>query len=127
MALAIEWALIRQGAPFVAVNVGSNEWNYQVKDLAYAVAEVIPGTRVSINKDAAPDKRSYQVNFDLYRELAPDHQPQHSLRQTIVGLQEGLEAMRFQDPDFRNSHFMRLKVLNGLRDRNLLDENLSWT
>ena len=127
MALAIEWALVRQGNPFIAVNVGSNEWNYQVKDLAYAVAEVIPGVKVSINKDAEPDKRSYRVNFDLYRRLAPDHQPQYGLEQTIVELREALEAMHFQDPDFRNSHFMRLKVLNSLRDGDLLNENLSWT
>jgi nucleoside-diphosphate-sugar epimerase len=126
MALAIEWALFRHGHPFIAVNVGSNEWNFQVKDLAYAVAQVIPGVKVSINQDAAPDKRSYQVNFDLYRRLASDYQLRYSLQQTISELQEGLQSMHFQDPDFRNSHFMRLKVLNGLRENNLLNENLQW-
>lgn len=126
MAVAIEWALYRSGAPFVAVNVGSNEWNYQVKDLAYAVAEVIPGVKVSINPDAAPDKRSYQVNFDLYKKLAPEYQPRHDLHRTIADLQQGLQAMHFSDSDFRDSHFMRLKVLATLRNRNLLNENLQW-
>jgi nucleoside-diphosphate-sugar epimerase len=126
MALAIDWALFRDGDSSVAVNVGSNGWNYQVKELAYATAEVIEGVEVSINQDAAPDKRSYRVNFDLYRRLAPDHQPQYTLQQTIAELHEGLEAMCFQDADFRESYFMRLKVLNSFREKQLLNKQLQW-
>jgi nucleoside-diphosphate-sugar epimerase len=126
MALAIDWALFRDGDSSVAVNVGSNVWNYQVKDLAYATADVIEGVEVSINQDAAPDKRSYKVNFDLYGRLAPDHQPQYTLQRTIAELYEGLEAMRFQDTEFRESYFMRLKVLNSLREKRLLNEQLQW-
>ena len=67
MALAIEWALLREKGlgDFVAVNTGSNQWNYQVRDLAESVAKVMPGVEVSINKDAEPDKRSYRVDFSL--------------------------------------------------------------
>jgi nucleoside-diphosphate-sugar epimerase len=130
MARAIDWAITRDtsnGGSFVAVNVGSDEWNYQVRDLAYAVAEVIPDLEISINKDAQPDKRSYRVNFDLFRRLAPAHQPQVDLITTIRDLRTGLEAMRFHDEDFRNSRFMRLKVLTYLRSRELLNERLQWT
>ena len=130
MARAIDWAITRDavnGGPFVAVNVGSDEWNYQVKDLAYAVAEVIPEVDISINKDAQPDKRSYRVNFDLFRQLAPDHQPQVDLISTIRELKEGLETMKFGDENFRNSRFMRLKVLTNLREQGFLNEDLGWT
>jgi nucleoside-diphosphate-sugar epimerase len=129
MARAIDWAIARDagnGGNFLAVNVGSDGWNYQVKDLAYAVSEVIPGVEVSINKDAQPDKRSYRVNFSLFRKLAPDYQPQVDLITTIRDLKEGLEAMRFKDADFRNSSFMRLKVLTYLRSKDLLTEKLTW-
>jgi nucleoside-diphosphate-sugar epimerase len=130
MARAIDWAIARDasnGGHFVAVNVGSDVWNYQVKDLAHAVAQVLPGVEVSINKDAQPDKRSYRVNFGLFRKLAPDYQPQVDLITTIRGLKEGLEAMKFSDENFRNSRFMRLKVLTHLRDKDLLNEKLEWT
>ena len=129
MARAIDWAIARDasnGGHFVAVNVGSDVWNYQVKDLAHAVAQVIPGVEVSINKDAQPDKRSYRVNFGLFRKLAPDYQPQVDLITTIRDLKEGLEAMKFADENFRNSRFMRLKVLNHLRTMELLNEKLEW-
>jgi nucleoside-diphosphate-sugar epimerase len=129
MARAIDWAIARDagnGGPFVAVNVGSDEWNYQVKDLAYAVAEVMSDVEISINKDAQPDKRSYRVNFDLFRRLAPDYQPEVDLITTIRELKEGLESMKFRDEDFRNSRFMRLKVLTYLRSKHLLTEKLEW-
>ncbi len=130
MARAIEWAIRRDradGGNFLAVNVGSNEWNYQVRDLAEAVAGVLPGVDISINKDAPPDKRSYRVCFDLFRTLAPDYQPKIDLMSAVRDLKEGLEAMQFSNGDFRNSRFMRLKVLAHLKDSGLLTQELEWT
>jgi nucleoside-diphosphate-sugar epimerase len=129
MARAIDWAITRRasnGGEFLAVNVGSDGWNYQVRDLAAAVAKVIPGVEVSINKDAQPDKRSYKVNFDLFRKLAPSHQPKVDLTESIRELKSGLESMRFKDGDFRNSRHMRLKVLTELQEKGLLDDKLRW-
>ena len=130
MARAIDWGIERPlgaGGPFLVVNVGTNEWNYQVRDLAEAVAKLIPGTEVFINRNAQPDKRSYRVNFDLYRSLAPDHQPLFNLDATIRELRDGLEAMTFREQNFRNTNFMRLKIIDFLRERGCLDEQLRWT
>jgi len=52
--------------------VGSDDRNYQIKDLSSAVAEAIPGTTVKINKTAQPDTRSYKVDFLLFASLAFD-------------------------------------------------------
>ena len=98
-----------------------------MKELAEAVASVIPGVEVSINKNAQPDKRSYKVSFGLFRQLAPNHQPQLDLRRSIEDLRDGLGAMGFRDSDFRNSDLMRLKVLSQLMERGLLDKDLKWT
>ncbi|OGD32780.1 MAG: NAD-dependent epimerase [Candidatus Aminicenantes bacterium RBG_19FT_COMBO_58_17] len=130
MARAIDWAITRgrTSAPdFLAVNVGSDRANYQVKDLAAAVALAIPGTRVSINKDAQPDKRSYRVNFDLYRKLAPAHQPAVGLNDSINELKSGLESIEFRDTEFRGSKYMRLNILMELRKKGLLNDKLEWT
>lgn len=129
MALAIDWAVSRDaanGGEFLAVNTGSTDWNYQVKDLAEAVATAIPGVTVTINTDAPPDKRSYRVDFSLYEKLAPNHQPRFDLAATIADLKQGLEAMNFRDSDFRSSKLMRLKVLTSLQDENQMDLNLAW-
>jgi nucleoside-diphosphate-sugar epimerase len=129
MARAFDWALGRDKAhgDFLAVNVGSNAWNYQVKELAEAVAKVVPGVGISINKNAPPDNRSYRVDFSLYERLAPKHQPQVDLLTAVAELKEGLEAMGFNDSNFRSSTYMRLEVLKRLRDKGMLDSNLEWT
>jgi nucleoside-diphosphate-sugar epimerase len=129
MARAIAWAVGRDasnGGAFIAVNAGSDEWNYQVRDLAEAVARIVSGARVSINPNAAPDKRSYRVSFELFRRLAPQHQPQVDLVAAIQGLKDGLEAMQFADANFRSSRFIRLHVLASLKARGVLTERLEW-
>jgi nucleoside-diphosphate-sugar epimerase len=130
MARAIDWGITRSssdGGRFLAVNVGSDDRNYQVKDLANAVAEAVPGTGVSINKAAQPDARSYKVDFSLFGSLATKHQPQVSLRQSIDMLQKGLGRMGFADPDFRNSSYIRLKMLESHIAAGRLTPDLRWS
>jgi nucleoside-diphosphate-sugar epimerase len=130
MARAIEWALERDadsGGDYLVVNAGTDSWNYQVHELAAVVAGAVPGTEVSINHAAPPDKRSYRVDFSLFKTLAPDHQPQSDLLGTVEALCQGLRAIDFNDRDFRNSWFMRLRVIADLTSRGLLDATLQWT
>ncbi len=129
MARAIEWAISRSpenGGRFLVVNAGSNKANYQVRELAEAVAAQLPGTKVSINADAPPDKRSYQVDFSLFAELAPSHLPSCPLTQSVENLCSGLRGMRFSDSEFRNSSLMRLKTLNQHIAEGRLSTDLRW-
>jgi nucleoside-diphosphate-sugar epimerase len=130
MGKAIDFGVLRkssQGGAFLVVNTGSNSWNYQVKELADAVAEVVPGVKVTVNPDAQPDKRSYKVNFDLYRKLAPEYLPDYDLKTTIGDLHQNLSQMGFNDKNYRKSQFIRLEVLNHLQSKGLLNDNLTWT
>ena len=130
MARAIDWAINRHadnGGNFIAVNTGTHTWNYQIKDLAETVAEVIPGTQVTINKEAAHDKRSYLINFNLFASLAPNHQPKITLAGVVKELEENLVAMNFKDADFRASRLIRLKELTAFQSNGLLTETLEWT
>ena len=130
MARAIEWAVTReeaQGGRMLIVNVGSDERNHQVRELAEAVAVALPGTTVSINQAAPPDGRSYRVDFSRFRRLAPAHQPRQTLQDSIAGLVEGLRATGFADRDFRRStKVIRLNVLSSLIDQGLMQTDLRW-
>lgn len=129
MARAIEWAMVRRpedGGSFLSVNVGADDANYRVKELAEAVAAAIPDTLVSINHDAPPDKRSYRVDFSLFRELAPDFAPQTTLGQSVGNLREGLNSAGFADAQFRNSQHMRLKALEAHVAAGRLTHDLRW-
>ena len=127
MGRAIIWAGERdpkEGGDFLIVNTGSNEWNYQVKELAYAIQEIIPSVKVSINKDAQPDKRSYKVSFDKFKSLAPDNQPQYNLKMTISDLVNGLKDLDFNDKNFRQSRLIRLFVVNEFLEKKMVDNSL---
>ena len=130
MARAIDWALQRNhydGGTSLVLNVGSDAWNYQVKDLAAAVSKVIPNVEVSINKDAQPDKRSYRVNFDKFTKLAQGYLPAVDLHTAVEDLRDGLTTMKFRDPHFRTGEFVRLVTLKRLREAGHLTDNLEWT
>ena len=129
MAHAIVWAIARkpeEGGKCLAVNAGRDEGNYQVRELAEAVARQVPGTRISINRNAPPDKRSYKVDFSLFRKLAPAAVPQVSLDESIKRLSDGLTAMGFADRDFRDSPYMRLKTLERHIVAGRLSADLRW-
>jgi nucleoside-diphosphate-sugar epimerase len=129
MARAIEWALWRtpsNGGEATVVNAGSNQWNYQIHELAGAVASAVANTTVEINKNAAADKRSYRVDFSRFAQLAPQHQPQATLDSVISSLRSQLEAAGFSDPNFRTSEFMRLNMLAKLVAAGDLTSDLRW-
>jgi nucleoside-diphosphate-sugar epimerase len=123
MARAIEWAALSRNTSaglHVVVNVGSDDWNWQIRDLAKAVASVVPGTAVLIAPDGQPDARSYRVDFGLFRALAPRHQPTASLFDTVGELKGALESAGFRDAGFRRSRFNRLHVLATLFESKVL-------
>ncbi|HET7882097.1 MAG TPA: SDR family oxidoreductase [Acetobacteraceae bacterium] len=129
MARGIEWAITRrpeQGGRILSVNVGSNSWNYQVRDLAEAVAAAFPGTTVHVNPNAQPDRRSYRVDFSRFTELAPDHQPQIGLAQSVQRLRTGLAAIDYRQSDLKNSDMIRLNVLGRMVEQGQLSSDLRW-
>jgi nucleoside-diphosphate-sugar epimerase len=129
MARAVDWALTRDeaaGGPALIVNVGADDWNYQVRELAEAVAEAVDGAELEIAAQAQPDSRSYRVGFGRFASLAPDHQPRLTLEETVRELVDGLHRIGFADADFRSSTLIRLNVLDRLRRDGLLADDLSW-
>ena len=53
----------------LALNVGKDDWNFTIKNLAESVKKMIPNVDISFAKDASPDKRSYKVDFSLFKSI----------------------------------------------------------
>lgn len=130
MARAIHWALTerpeRVDVNNFVVNVGADDWNFQVKDLANAVGKAIPGTKISINSGAPADKRSYRLDFSRWAECAPNHQSVRTLDDAIAELATNMAVLQGLDGDFRTSTRTRLVALNALREQGSLTDNLRW-
>jgi len=128
MARAIEWALGRDpgAGRFLAVNAGRDDWNFQVRDLAEAVAHEVPGAVVENAAGAQPDRRSYRVSFARFRSLARSHQPRATLPQVIREMAEGIRGLDLGEADFRRSRWTRLHALEELRASGKLSADLRW-
>ena len=129
MARAMDWSTSRPanvGGTFLAINTGSNEWNTSILALAEATAQVVPGVEITLNPDAPPDKRSYRANFDLFKRLAPDHQPQEDLISTVKEIRDNLVAMDFSDANYRKSQLIRLEVIRRFLGEARLTPDLRW-
>tara|TARA_Y100001980_G_C14544680_1_gene323894 strand:- start:910 stop:2022 length:1113 start_codon:yes stop_codon:yes gene_type:complete len=130
MCRAFDWGVGREidkGGQILICNAGSNDWNFSVKELALSVQSHFNSCEVDINTKAEPDKRSYRVNFDLFKNLAgKEFIPIKNLDDTITDLKAGLNEIGFNQKDFRNSNFMRLNVLQGLISSNRIDKQLYW-
>ncbi len=130
MARAIDWAIFRtgnNGGTFLSVNTGSNDWNYQVKELADGIKRIITDVEIKINKSAKFDKRSYKVDFSLFNSLATKYKPKMNLEDAIKDLISGLRSINFNDQNFRSSKFIRLNVLREHINNGRLNKDLFWT
>jgi len=94
-----------------AVNIGGNQENYQVKDVAAFVQELIPEADVVFTGEIGHDPRNYRVNFDLLGTILPDFQLQYSLKQGMCELLDDFKQHGMTLDDFKGGKFMRLNVL----------------
>lgn len=106
-------ALALEPAPAEAAgtyNVGSDEQNFRIRELAEAIAAAFPGTRLAI--EDVKDPRSYRVSF---RRLASrfGFRPQHSLEQGVREIAAYLERERV---DADEARFHNVRALNGHRE-----------
>jgi nucleoside-diphosphate-sugar epimerase len=127
MAKALEWSIDRQlihGNTFQVVNVGNNKNNFQVKELAMKAQQYFENLEVTINHDAPIDHRSYEVDFTLYEQIAPNHQATFFLDDMIKDIIQGLNSIKFTDGNFRKSNLIRLNTIQYLIKEEKIDADL---
>jgi nucleoside-diphosphate-sugar epimerase len=107
-----------------AFNVGRTKENYQIRDIANMVAEIVPDSKVTFAAGASPDLRNYRVDFKRIETELPGYQPRWTVRD---GIQELLAAYRkagLTKEQWLGPKYYRLKTVKGLHERGLLDGEL---
>lgn len=125
MCRSIDWAINRKKKKNIVVNVGKNSHNIKILDLAKMVKKHFPKLNIDVNHLAKSDKRSYKVDFSLYKKLAPKHQPIKNLDQTIKELKSQIKKQKIKK-NFRNSNYIRLNKLAILQKEKKINKNLIW-
>jgi nucleoside-diphosphate-sugar epimerase len=108
-----------------AFNVGREGENHRVRDIAAAVARVVPGCRVEITGETGNDPRSYRVDFSRLSRLVPAYRPRWTMAEGAAELYASYRKYGLTADDFHNS-FVRLRRLAALKATGELDENLRF-
>jgi nucleoside-diphosphate-sugar epimerase len=109
-----------------AFNVGADAENYQIRDVAQIVEEVVPGSRVALSAGAGPDKRSYRASFAKLARTFPDLQPCWTVRASVEQMLAAYREHQLRIEDFQSSRFMRIARVKELIAAGRLDEALRW-
>jgi nucleoside-diphosphate-sugar epimerase len=101
----------------LAVNVGANASNYQVRDIADAVSRLVPDASVVYTGEVGSDPRDYRVSFDLLGRVIPGFRIEYDLDKGLAELHRSMRESRFGKSDFEGDRFVRLRALRPHLDR----------
>ncbi|HKK15611.1 MAG TPA: SDR family oxidoreductase [Gammaproteobacteria bacterium] len=107
-------------------NVGNNENNFQILEVAELIRNIIDGVEIVFAIDAEKDIRNYNVSFRKFMETFPDFQSTCTLENAIIDLYECFKSIDLIMDDFEGPKFNRIKCIRNLQDRNILDSRLRW-
>ncbi|OKH23037.1 NAD-dependent dehydratase [Hydrococcus rivularis NIES-593] len=109
-----------------AFNVGRNEDNYRIRDIAEIVRETVPDCQIEYAKDGGPDKRCYRVDCSKITCTLPDFQPQWNARKGAAELYAAYQKVGLTLEEFEGPRYQRIAHIQQLLSNGLLDENLRW-
>jgi nucleoside-diphosphate-sugar epimerase len=119
------------GAPREAIhnqafNVGITEENYQVRDLAAVVHEIVPGCKIEYSANGGPDPRSYRVNFSKIKNTLPGFQPNWNVRRGAQEVYAACRETKLTLEEFEGPHYKRITHIRKLLADGQLDSQLRW-
>jgi nucleoside-diphosphate-sugar epimerase len=95
------------------INIGGNKENYQVKDVADKVKELVPDAKIVYTGEVGADSRDYKVNFDLLNKTLPDFKLEYNLYSGMEELFKKYKEHKFSLQDFEGDQFVRLRTLKN--------------
>jgi nucleoside-diphosphate-sugar epimerase len=109
------------------LNVGRNDENYRVRELADIVAEIVPGCRVEYAPGGGPDLRCYRVSFDKIGRVLPAFRPAWTARKGAQELYDAYRTVGLTSDDLQRGRYIRISEIRRLQQGGQLDDRLRWT
>jgi nucleoside-diphosphate-sugar epimerase len=109
-----------------AFNVGRSQENYQIRDIAEIVKNVVPGSQIRYAEGAGPDLRCYKVDCSKIESTLPAYQPQWTVAKGVQELYASYKTHGLTYDTFVGSAFLRIKTVRRLIDEELLTPDLRW-
>ena len=116
----------REAVHAQAFNVGRDDQNFRIREIAEIVKETVPGCEIAFAQDAGPDKRNYRADFSKIARTLPGFQPKWDARRGARQLYEAYQAMGLVLEDFEGPRFRRIDQLKQLMQMGNLGPDLRW-
>jgi nucleoside-diphosphate-sugar epimerase len=119
------------GAPQDAVhaqafNVGRNDQNYRIREIAEIVKETVPGCEIAFADGAGPDLRNYRADFSKIERVLPSFRPEWDARKGAKQLYEAYQRIGLRLEDFEGPRYRRIDQLKALLASGHLGPDLRW-
>jgi nucleoside-diphosphate-sugar epimerase len=109
-----------------AFNVGANQLNYQIRELAEIVARTVPDCQLEMRPQPGADQRTYRADFSKFARTFPEFEFRWTAEKGARDLARQFRAMGLSRDDLTDKRYTRLKWLRHLLDGGRLDEALRW-
>jgi nucleoside-diphosphate-sugar epimerase len=109
-----------------AFNIGRNDQNYRIREIAQIVKETVPGCEITFAADAGPDKRNYRADFSKVAQLLPEFQPAWDVRRGARQLYDTYRAIGLELGDFEGPRYRRIDQIKQLLAAGNLGPDLRW-
>ena|SRR5579862_340592 len=110
-----------------AFNVGAEQLNHQIKDLARIAIDAVRGAKLIIMAEPQADQRTYRANFDKFAQTFPGFVFEWHAEAGARDLAEFLRGVGTTKDTFVDRRFTRLKWLEHLLHTRALDSSLRWS
>lgn len=109
-----------------AFNIGRTEENYQIRDVAEMVKDIVPGSQIKYAEGGGPDLRCYHVDCSKLAMMLPEFKPQWTVRRGIEQLYVAYKQHDLTLDEFLGTKYLRIKHIRKLQTDGHLDANLRW-
>ena len=109
-----------------AFNIGKTEENYQIRDVAQMVEDVVPGAKVKYAEGGGPDPRCYRVDCGKIARALPEFMPQWTVQRGVEQLYHAYKTYGMTADDFVGAKYVRIKQLKKLQNEGQLDTKIRW-
>jgi len=135
--------LDHQSGELMVINVGSDENNLQIIDIAQTIQRLVPGCELKFLseepeldkeglirdrkvKQAGKDTRTYRVSFEKIKEVFPGFRTNWNVERGVKEMIDRLRGAGLDHETFKYRGFYRLQQLEHLLDQGCLSNDLFW-
>jgi len=116
----------REAVHAQALNVGRDDQNYRIREIAEIVKDTVPGCEIAFAEGAGPDTRNYRADFGKIGRVLPAFRPEWDARRGARQLYEAYKDIGLKVEDFEGPRYRRIDQLRQLMASGHLGPDLRW-